>query len=395
MNQASPAIPQSTKKKSRWLSNLFIGLVGVLLLAGLASFVSNIGFPPPPEPTDTLSRTQYALLDEATHLRQSLGDAVFPGWGAMEIPIVVYNEQFAFLVGLDDPQPGWVMYPRDHHRGGEWQRVTSENGQNYHRARIEDPEKTPENFVVQIGEEIVASFQTHNYAINNLHSMMYAELPPLVRDVFPYRLFLSHLVALPEAYLSGLFHESFHVFQAVNNPSAFKSAELSVSLATNYPFDDDQLSLDWKEELKILSQAASLTNREDALRLAGEFLAIREQRRAEANLSSSQVMLERKREWLEGLAKYAELELGRQAALTRFQPLAETSQLTGLKTYGSRQGFWKTQLESMDTTHFGGETLFYYSGFAQAVLLDQLLPGWKTRAIQGEYLEDLISSGLQ
>lgn len=395
MNPTSQPKHPSLCKKLGWVKWLITGLAGILLLVGLASFISNLGFPPPMEPTEKLSVAQLALLDETAHLQQSLGNVVFPGWGELDIPIVVYNREYAFLVGMEKPQPGWVMYPRDHHRGGVWEPVSAENGEEYYRTRVEDEEKTPENFVVQVGGEIAASFQTHNYAIYSLHSLLYSEMPPLLRDIFPYRIFLQDLVLLPEAYLSGLLHESFHVYQAVNNPSAFESAELSISLAENYPFDDETLRTSWKEELKILSQAASLTNREDARQLASVYLKTREQRRANAALSNNQILLERKREWLEGLAKYAELELGRQAALTRFEPLAQTSQQAGLQDFDSRQGFWKTQLQSISATYYEGETLFYYSGFAQAVLLDHLFPDWKARAIAGEYLEDLIAAALQ
>ena len=38
-----------------------------------------------------------------------------------------------------------------------------------------------------------------------------------------------------------------------------------------------------------------------------------------------------------------------------------------------------------------GDGRFYYSGFAQAALLDRLLPGWKERAmLEGVWLDDLL-----
>jgi len=38
---------------------------------------------------------------------------------------------------------------------------------------------------------------------------------------------------------------------------------------------------------------------------------------------------------------------------------------------------------------------FYYSGFAQGVLLDYLMPGWKERALQGESLEELLAESIK
>jgi hypothetical protein len=43
-----------------------------------------------------------------------------------------------------------------------------------------------------------------------------------------------------------------------------------------------------------------------------------------------------------------------------------------------------------------GDGRFYYSGLAQAVLLDHLLPGWKVQALdEGLSLEELLASTVQ
>jgi hypothetical protein len=43
-----------------------------------------------------------------------------------------------------------------------------------------------------------------------------------------------------------------------------------------------------------------------------------------------------------------------------------------------------------------GDGRFYYSGMAQAFLLDQLMPGWKARAFdEGVWLDDLLAEAVQ
>jgi hypothetical protein len=43
-----------------------------------------------------------------------------------------------------------------------------------------------------------------------------------------------------------------------------------------------------------------------------------------------------------------------------------------------------------------GEARFYYTGMAQAMLLDRLLPGWKTRALSRDiWLETLLAEAVQ
>ena len=47
-------------------------------------------------------------------------------------------------------------------------------------------------------------------------------------------------------------------------------------------------------------------------------------------------------------------------------------------------------------TNNEGEIRFYYSGMAQAVILDRLVPGWKDKAFaEGVYLEDLLRGAVE
>lgn len=57
---------------------------------------------------------------------------------------------------------------------------------------------------------------------------------------------------------------------------------------------------------------------------------------------------------------------------------------------------WSAQLDEVTrTAGREGETRFYYSGMAQAVLLDRLLPDWKERAFEPDsMLEDLLRDGV-
>ena len=42
------------------------------------------------------------------------------------------------------------------------------------------------------------------------------------------------------------------------------------------------------------------------------------------------------------------------------------------------------------------DTRFYYSGMAQAMILDRLMPGWKSGAFaQDVWLEDLVAEGVR
>jgi hypothetical protein len=196
-----------------------------------------------------------------------------------------------------------------------------------------------------------------------------------------------------ETYIGTLLHEAFHAYQGAAANGRLEQAEKSMGLAGRYPWDNQELEDAWKEELNQLYQAAISVTDEQAAQRAARFLGMRDQRREKGALPAELVDLERQREWEEGLAKYAELEIQRQAALTKgYRPLPALEFDPDFNSYKTRVGYWNNQLSEVKRMGNRAEdTRFYYSGFAQAVLLDKLAPGWKNQAFQpGVWLEDLL-----
>jgi len=100
------------------------------------------------------------------------------------------------------------------------------------------------------------------------------------------------------------------------------------------------------------------------------------------------VAFERELERLGGLAKYVE---------TRFAELAasETEAAKGYRTVlGKSRADAVWRLRRLGS--LVGDTRFYPSGEAQALLLDRLHPQWKQKAMQeGAYLDDLLKAALE
>ncbi len=148
--------------------------------------------------------------------------------------------------------------------------------------------------------------------------------------------------------------------------------------------------------MDVLLNAAQAETKAEAQDLARQFLQLRNARRA--SLSSAQVEVERIREWEEGLAKYAELNITRQAEMDKaYLPFAGILQDKQFKYYTGQDKFWTEQLrEAANVRGITGDTRFYYSGNAIAILLDRLKPGWKPRALPGgEYLDELLQQAVQ
>ena len=383
------------KKAMRVLITLALGLVGVCLLAALVSTLSNLGLPTRLKMVDRLPELEKNRLREAFQLRRELGERVWPGWGKADIPILVYNSDYAFLVGYPDPPPGWLKVPSATPRGGPWEQTPDDTfqGQVYYRQRLTEPGITPEAFTVRVGDRWVASLGTREYAQISLIQGFRETLPGLLKPIFPYRLLWKLLMGDTETYIGALLHEAFHAYQGMAAPERLAQAENSMRYDSQYPWDNAVAEQAWQTELNKLFEATQAQGKDPTIERARQFLALRDARRAQAGLTTELIDLERMREWEEGLAKYAELEIQRQAALSaNYRPLPALAQDPDFKHYKNRLSFWNNQLNEVKRMGNRSEdTRFYYSGFAQAVLLDRLMPGWKARAFQpGVWLEDLL-----
>jgi hypothetical protein len=384
----------------RWQRRIVIGLAGVVwlcLLAPVVSALSNVGLPERSGVVERLSEADKARLAETLHLRQSLGEAVWPGWGAADIPVILYNEGYAFLVGMADPPAGWATVPRGAQRGGLWEAVAGDlfEGQTYYRRVLADAEATPQAFVVRVGERWVASMTTLEWTRIKLRTDMRSQLPAFLGPLVPYRLVTWAFGS--DWHMAAVGHESFHALQGQMAPERLAAAEAVNQLAGDYPWDDAAFRQAWAEELNLLRRAMRAETQEEATALAQVFLEARETRRSEAGLSAALADFERQREWLEGLAKYAELESWRQGATAAgYSPLPQMAQAPDFAGYQGFEQRWNSEVVTLGNQAGAGETRFYYSGWAQAVLLDRLAPDWKAGAMEeGVWLEGLLEEAVQ
>jgi len=385
------------RKRSRVVWFLLIvvaGLVGicVLLAAGLA--LVNARAPKALNRPDRLNAEDVILLAEAQHLREQLGEQVWPGWSQADIPAALIHGERVFVLGMDRPSPGWIKPPGNRQFGGDWLMLEGcgLHAETCYFQPYANADIDLGNFTVIVGERWVLSMQTREWAAIRFRKGFAEELPPFLRAVFPYGLAQQVLLGGAELYVPMLLHEAFHAYQGSQVPERLNQAERAVRLEDSYPWQDQQSQSAWKDERDLLWQAAHAQTDSEAAGLVASFLARRDQRRQQTGLSAELVDFERQREWLEGLAKYAELSAGRLAAETAgYTPLPETGRVRDFKGYAPYTRFYKQQVDQVKLLLSNNETVFYYTGMAQAVLLDRLMPGWKSRAFEpGVYLEDLL-----
>jgi hypothetical protein len=387
-------------KMRRWVlpgcGGFFILVVAVL---GILAFI-NRGLPTQSEVVERLGSAEKARLAEFFQVRQQLGEGVWPGWGTADIPVVLYNESYAFLVGYPDPPDGWFKVPQNELRGGPWERVPDDSfdGQPYYRQQLPASGEIPEAFTVKVASQWAASMPTMEWMEISLMDTFREQLPPFLTPIFPYRVVTGLFLRGSDGYISLVAHESFHAFQGTVTEERLAAAERVVSgVESDYPWSEPTLQEAWRTELALLVEAVQAETDGDAAELARHFLAQRALRRESAGLSRAAADYERHREWLEGLARYIELEIWRQASLAEgYEPvadLADDGDFSGFTTFDRR---WTQELDQfVRMADDEGDGRFYYSGMAQAVLLDRLMPGWKSQALdEGVFLEDLLDTAV-
>jgi len=192
----------------------------VIVVLAIISAVYNLTLPEHSEIVDHLSANEKAYIAETINLQQKLGSEVWPGWSDLDIPVIVYNEEYAFLTGYPNPPAGWYKMPVEEFRGSEWEIVKTDDffGKTYYRQALPNPEITPESFTVKVGDRWVTTMQTKEYAAVAFYKGFKNELPPLLNAIFPYKIFWNMLMGKAENYIGGMAHEAFHAFQGTVAP---------------------------------------------------------------------------------------------------------------------------------------------------------------------------------
>jgi hypothetical protein len=331
-------------------SILVIALPILALAAAQGTSPARQPIPQPDRPM--LSAQDKAELGVIFKLKAEKGDAVWPGLSGASIPVILFNARYEFLIGTPNPPAPWEAVKDDDLLGKPYDRRLAAN---------------PQNFAVKVGASWAGS----------------ASSLELMNGKTPMKL-------SPDFHVVLILHEMFHAFQAGQDAARFDRALGVYKVEKNYPFQDKDMAAAWANEGAALAQALRAEPVAESIRLAQKFLEIRDARRAAARLTPELADFERELEWLEGLAKYAELHFYELAA-SRPGPGASIKFNPGLPVF-LRWDFIRLE-KQMGAQE--GDLRFYLSGMAQARLLDRLSPGWKAGIALGKVnLEDLLRAAV-
>ena len=313
-----------------------------------------------------LSDSQITYIKETFRLKNEFGKKIWPGINSANIPIIVYNNCNEFLIGLDSVDEDWEKIENDEFSGGF-----------YYRRKLTEQKA----FAVLVDRKWACKMGELNQMNFEFLNGIRQEFPPILAQLFPY--FLAEIK--PDQYIVSLLHEMFHAYQAMHDSVRFEKIQSLYRLEQKYPYEDSEFIELWNKEGSLLSEAFSINEKSKIKEKVKEFLQIRKQRREMFNFSDELKNFERELEWLEGLAKYAEI---------RFYELAseESSEIDAIK-YQKGLPHWQMEFDRLrkNLGEQNSDFRFYLSGMAQAKILDILYPDWKNGVLQKHiFLEELL-----
>jgi hypothetical protein len=381
-SRSKPVWPKKSagRFKRKGFLGALLGLMTLCLVGTMVSWWSNRNLPMERVTPNQIVPLDKIRLAETLHLKDRLGESLWPGFGYESIPICLHYDQVSFLVGYPGlPPAAWEVVSGDHFLD-----------QPYYRKAETDPQ----NYAIQIGEQWVAGMATKTRTDQFLIQVFRDLLPPVVEQVFPYRL----LIQPSETQIAAVIHESFHVYQARRAPERLEAAEAAHRVGELYWIIDEDMHEDWKAEVNLLIRASEAETDVEARELAAQFLDARQNRRRDAALEQNLVDFERWLEWEEGLAKYAEIKILQFAfESSTYQPIPEIAADPEFKSYQGFKNRWSQEMIQLRLQAAQeGASRFYQTGLALASLLDRLSDGWQEKVWEQDvFLEDLLQAAVK
>lgn len=320
------------------------------------------------------SQEDAAMLETAFRRGEEIAD-LFPGWKPAETPILLTKGPVNYLINF----PTHAEAPAGKPVEGA-QAASDPAAGGLRVIRLEQPEvPVVANGLVAVGGEpvaLIAGRQQLEGAVGGMaaeQSIVGGGEAELMRGLLRTD---AGIRFTDDEYLGVVLHEAFHLYQlpTIECMSEGLPDEFGERLWGEIYTDAANNRLQDLEAAHLLAavQAEDLA----AVRTeAAAFLAVRSERHAywqgqlEAEADAMREA-ERRYEWMEGLARYVQImaqETGREALIAQIG-------------------------EPVDPVRTRERV--YRMGAGQALVLDRLTPGWRTEAMQGIALEELVREAL-
>ena len=320
-------------------------------------------------------------LQEARHVADTLD--LFPGWDFSEAPVLLYRPGVQdVLLNMSHPPEGFVRYEGPHPLGDEGIYIRNDST----HFDIDG-----QNTVIELeGQWVLVVADAASQMRNQLRTLTRMTAEQQAEWLANWSFLFS-----PYDALTTMLHEGFHAYQYRN---ADKFADESV--IARYPLLDVENNALHQLEGHILRTGVTTTSEAERREALRQFAAVRAARHA--RLAPRFVDYELRNEFTEGLAKYIEYAFYQQGRM--LQPRPDMYLASGFHGYGEQLDIkFAEELDfaermiageiAVNNNPFGAGGLrfkLYPLGALQALLLDEVSPGWQTRIFDPEVYQTTL-----
>jgi len=329
-------------------------------------------------------------LKECRNITSSLGKALYPGWDFRKTPILFYRPNVQeLLINFPHKPKGFSEYTGFDPLGSET--VYFRNDSTIFTIDDQNTSTEIDGIPVLVVADPYSSMRNKMQDVLTERSKEFAAT------------WLKNWSFMPSPYdeLTLILHEGFHVYQSKMAPG--KAADEMV--ISRYPLLDPVNNSLYVLEGNILKDALLSTEPSVRREKIKEFVAVRSFR--QSLLDSSCAAYENLNEYTEGTAKYVEYAFLRTGESV--EPIREMYYQNGFNGYrGVLTKEFQSRVDNMVNVvavnddrfgnKFGSGPLrfkLYELGACQALLLDEVMPGWKEKIFNdGIYLGDMLRQSM-
>ena len=344
-------------------------LTGLLILSSFSSFAqarSSYALNAQQSLSPQLPQQDAILIAEAYNLWKSLGDRIWTGWTAVPMPLLYVTHEYEYAIGFPKPLAGFRPLDRS--------------------ALI--------NQTIQTRKRVLDLDLSASFPIDGVHAVVIGTPAALEKS--------------PGEWVLTATHEMFHVLQYSRGASEkirslALGSESDASWQLNFPFpykDMDVMRLVHLQSYPIYL-AVNVTDESEMKYNAGtavEAVRVYQSLLQRQSPEGKFYRYSQFQEWTEGIAFYSEYKIAEAANNESYQPTDAFRQLPGYKSY---QQIWDESYKGRIflVKHAGraaqSRTTFYHLGLGKGLLLDRLMPDWKTRYFApNAWLNDLLMMAL-
>jgi peroxiredoxin len=313
-----------------------------------------------------LTRQDAALIAEAYHLQEALADKVWPGWSQVAMPFIYITADYEYGINFPQTLSGFSAVRNDSLLGKP----------------------------VQVRKRTLAANLSASFPFEGISAVVMGTPDALEKS--------------PGGWALTAAHEMFHVLQAARQKfdkvAALKlGPESDASWQLNFPFpykDSDVMNLIHLQSYPIYLAVTGDAGEGVKYNAGTAVEAIRVYKNLLQRLAGDDryYKYSQFQEWAEGIAFYTEYKIAEAAAHEKYVPLDAFKRL---EKYTSYQQVWADEYKGrlFLAKHAGraarSRTAFYHLGLGKGLLLDLLMPDWKTRYFApGVWIDDLLMQAL-